>query len=125
MVQKNDFKTPESIIAEYIESCRVGSADRLRVIFHPNALMAGYYQGTFYIGSTKPFFDEVQDNPSPFESGAAYSAEITAVDVTGDVASVTLKEKGYLGTSFTNWFHLARLNGQWKIISKSYQDGRL
>ena len=122
MKQVRKQSSPESTITEYIEACRIGSVDRLQAIFHPNALMAGYLQGEFYIGSPKTFFDEVRDNPSPSDSGAAYTGEITSVETFGDVASVTLKENGYLGTGFTNWFHLARLNGNWKIISKSYQD---
>ena len=61
-------------------------------------------------------------NPIPYESGAAYSGDITTVEVSGDVAAVTLKEDGYFGDNYTNWFHLARLDGEWKIINKSYQN---
>ena len=72
--------------------------------------------------SQKPFFDEIRDNGNLAKSGVAYTGDITRVEVAGDVASVTLKEEGYFGVSLTNWFHLAMLDGRWKIISKSYQD---
>ena len=85
--------------------------------------MAGFYQGEFYIGSPTPFFDEVAANASPAETGAEYTGTITSVEESGDMASVTLRETGYLGASFTNWFHLARQDGVWTIVSKSYQDG--
>ena len=122
MGQNSSQISPEATIAEYIEACRAGSAERLQTIFHPNAQMAGYYQGDFYIGNPKPFFDEIRDNGNLSKSGVAYTGDITRVEVAGDVASVTLKEEGYFGVSLTNWFHLAMLDGRWEIISKSYQD---
>lgn len=122
MAHARNYVGPEAAIVEYIEACRVGSAERLQNIFHPGALMSGYYQGEFYLGSPSPFFDEVRDNPSPSETGSSYSAEITALEQHGGCASVTLKEQGYLGSSFTNWFHLANIKGEWLILTKTYVD---
>ena len=98
---------PGQVILEYVEACRTGSAERLRAIFHPDALMSGYFRG---------------ETPNPSETGRAYSGEITSVDECGNCASVTLKETGYLGCNFTNWFHLARVNEAWVILAKSYID---
>ena len=84
--------------------------------------MSGYYQGEFYSGSPDLFFDEVKDNPSPSETGQTYSGEITPAGECGDCASVTLKETGYLGCNFTNWFHIAYVDGSWIILSKTYSD---
>jgi hypothetical protein len=123
MTQQSSESAAKATIAEYIEACRVGNASRLKSIFHPNALMAGYYEGEYYMGSPEPFFDEVRDNPPPIESGVEYLGDILTVEVFGDIASITLMETGYLNTNFTNCFHLAKLDGEWKIICKSYQDG--
>ena len=120
----DDSNSPQAVIVEYVEACRVGSVERLKAIFHPDALMAGFYGGEFHIGTPDPFFDEVRDTPSPAATGAEYTGEITTVEEFGGMASITLKETGYFGSSFTNWFHLARQDGSWKIISKSYQDGQ-
>jgi hypothetical protein len=120
MTRQNNIDSPQSTIEEYIEACRVGSDNRLRAIFHPNALMAGFYQGEFYMGSPDPFYEEVRDSPAPIEAGLDYRGDITTIEISGDIASVTLNESGYLGTDFTNWFHLAKIEGEWKIICKSY-----
>ena len=122
MAEQSNGNGPGEIITEYVEACRVGSADRLQAIFHPDALMAGYYKGEYYMGSPEPFFDEVKDTPAPIEAGTDYGGEITTIEISGGVASITLKETGFLGSNFTNWFHLAKLDGDWKIICKSYQD---
>ena len=124
MKQQSNVNGPKSTITEYIEACRVGSASRLRAIFHPKALMAGFWQGEYYIGSPKPFFDEVKNVPASIEAGDDFGGEITTVEISGEVASITLRETGYLSTNFTSWFHLAKLDGDWKIICKSYQEER-
>lgn len=116
------FTTPHSVIEEYIEACRVGSSERLQYIFHPEALMAGYYQGEYYMGSPQPFIDEVSAEPCPADTGAHYHADISDIEVSGNMASGYIKEQGFLGDNYTNWFHLAKLGDEWKIICKSYQD---
>ena len=113
---------PVKVIIEYVEACRVGSPDRLRRIFHADALMSGYYQGEFYSGSPDPFLEEVDDNPSPSETGEHYAGEIVFANEVGRCASVILKESGFLGGDFTNCFHLAKVDGKWLILSKTYVD---
>ena len=115
------FDHPRTVIEEYIEACRVGSSERLQAIFHPEALMTGYYQGEFYLGSPQPFFDEVEQHPCPADTGAPYHADISEIDISGNMASGFINEAGFLGDNYVNWFHLAKLNGEWKIVCKSYQ----
>lgn len=68
------------------------------------------------------FFDEVRDNPSPSSIGAEYIGEITSSEIIGNIASVTLREKGYLGLDFTNLFQFACIDDVWLIVSKVYVD---
>jgi ketosteroid isomerase-like protein len=108
------------VIEEYVSACRAGDVKRLQAIFHPDALMSGFLAGQWLMGSTQPFWDAVCGAPAPDASGADYRAEIVSVDVTGDVASAVLKEWGYLGLDFTDYFHLAKTDAGWKIISKTF-----
>ena len=114
--------TPEKTMDMYIEATRRGDVEKLRSLFAPGALMSGFFEGEFYSGSPDVFFDEVRDNPSPNETGAEYSGEITHEEVVGQTAQMTMKEQGYLGADITNLFHLACLDGQWLILSKTYSD---
>ncbi len=116
------MNSPNATIEAYIEATRTGDVAALRSLFTPTALMSGYYEGEFYSGSPEAFFDEVRDNPSPIESGEVYAGEITHVEIVGDIAQVTMKERGYLGLNFTNLFHLARVGNNWLILSKTYVD---
>ena len=116
------MRTPNETIDMYIEATRSGDVEGLKNLFLPEALMSGFFEGEFYSGSAEVFFDEVRDNPSPSDTGKDYLGEITYTEVIGNIAQVTMKERGYLGLDFSNMFHLACVKGQWLILSKTYID---
>lgn len=116
------MSTPVETIEKYIEATRLGDADGLKNLFSPEALMSGFYEGEYYSGSPEVFFEEVRDNPRPSETGQEYIGEIAYTEVINNIAQVTVKEKGYLGLNFSNLFHLARIDSEWLIISKTYID---
>ncbi len=116
------MSTAAETIENYIEATRLGDVDGLRKLFSREALMSGFYKGEYYSGSPEAFFEEVRDNPSPAETGQEYIGEITYTEVIGNIAQVTMKEKGYLGLNFSNLFHLAYMDDEWRIISKTYID---
>ena len=122
MNETKSTSTPLETINQYIEATRIGNVETIRSLFSPAALMSGFYEGEFYIGSPDYFFDEVKDNPSPSSTGAEYIGEITSSEISGNIASVTLREKESLGLDFTNLFHLACIDGVWLIVSKAYVD---
>jgi len=116
------MNTPTETINVYIEATRCGDVDKLQSVFAPGALMSGYFEGEFYSGSPDLFFEEVRDNPSPEKTGIEYVGEMTHEEVIGNVAQITMKEKGYLGANIANLFHLAKINEKWLILSKTYTD---
>ena len=83
--------------------------------------MNGYLNDQLLLGDPEPFFQQMENNPSMAEGGAPYKGKITSLDVVGNVASVTLKETGLGGgMSFTDYFHLVKVEGEWKIFSKTF-----
>jgi hypothetical protein len=101
---ESEVEVVRQVVQRYIDGSYSGDVDVLRKVFHPKALMAGYLQG-------QPMA----------ESGAPYKAEIKSVDVAGSIANVILVETGFFGVmSFTDYFHLLKEHGKWKIISKTF-----
>ena len=121
MSETNDAADARAVIQEYVDACNAGSVDRLKAIFHEQALMSGYMMGEYLMGPPEPFF-QVVDNPPPEAppTSGNYTGEITSVEISGPVASITLKESGFMGMNFTDYFHLAKVDGQWRIISKTF-----
>jgi Putative lumazine-binding len=79
-------------VMEELSGIRTGVAFQLKAVFHPDAVMSRYLAEQLLIGSPEPFYDAVQ-NASADTSGDRYLAKNTSVDVTGQVASVTLEEQ--------------------------------
>ena len=120
MNQTEEAARARAVIQEYVDASAAGSVERLRAIFHEDAQMSGYMMGEYLMGSPEPFFQAVENPPPDAGAGGDYQAEITSVEVSGPVASITLKETAFMGINFTDFFHLARVNGDWKIISKTF-----
>ena len=121
MTEINPAATPRAVIEEYVAACKVGDVNRLKAIFHDHALMSGYMMGSYLMGPPAPFFDAVENLPEEKRQNlGAYHAEISSVEVSGPVASVTLKEVGFMEMNFTDFFHLAHIDGKWLIISKTF-----
>jgi hypothetical protein len=118
---KSEVEEVRHVIQQYIDGSYSGDVGALRKVFHPKALMAGYLQGKLLIGTPEPFFADIEKHPSMAESGAPFKTKIKSIDVAGQIASVTLVETGFFGTmSFTDYFHLLKEHGEWKIISKTF-----
>jgi hypothetical protein len=57
---------------------------------------------------------------APADTGS-YRSRVLSVQQTGDAAVGVVAEEGYWGTvSFIDYFLLARIDGDWKIVSKLF-----
>ena len=120
-MRNSEKESVRNLVQQYIDGTYKGDVKALRECFHPKAVMNGYLQDQLLLGGPEPFFDNIESNPSMAEAGAPYRGEITFVDVVGNVACATIKETGFGGDmSFTDYFHLLKENGEWKIISKTF-----
>src|SRR4051812_26445945 len=108
-----------AVVQLYIEGAREGDAEKLRAAFHPEARMWGSLGGQRFdvpIGDMIAMLDG-----KPVDVDGSYVATITAAAQTEDTAEVTLAEEGFWGTvSFVDFFSLAQLDGEWKIVNKTF-----
>jgi len=118
---KNEAQAVRCVVQRYVEFSDTGDVEALKTLFHPNALMSGYLMGELGIGSTQPFFEAVT-NVTP-DNSSEYVAEIGAIEVAGNAASATLVEKNFLGMNFVDYFHLIKEDGEWRIVSKTFNQG--
>merc|ERR1712060_347556 len=103
----------------------MGDAAMLKSIFHESAVVNGFVGSHIMLGSPKPFFDYMEGLAAKGKSfksaGFNYKGEITSLNVYGNVATAAVVEYGYGGNlAFTDNFHLMKVDGQWKIMSKIF-----
>jgi hypothetical protein len=103
----------------YIEGIRDGDAAKLREAFHPDSRMWGSMMGQRYDEPIAEMIAMVDGKPG--DVGGSYHAHITSIEQNDDVASAVLAEEGFWGTiSFVDFFALARIDGTWKIVNKTF-----
>ena len=107
-----------ALIDLYVDGAN-GDTGKLEAAFHEQATMTGS------IGPMSDTFTPIGDfiamvGRNPGLAGPDYSAEITSIDVTGDAGVAVLVETDYLGCDFVDYFTVARLDGAWRIIAKTY-----
>jgi hypothetical protein len=100
----------------YAEGLQQGNVDLLKKAFHPQAMM----YGPGMIVSIQGMFDYVNASPAPEKSGEPHQCFITKIDCTGNAASVEMAQQSYQGINYINYFQLLKLDGQWVIVSKSF-----
>lgn len=106
------------VLDAYIRGTREGDADLLRQIFHPEAMVAGWFGPDLLLRRPDGFIARAAST----EAGPGYRASIGAVSVIGRSATATLYEDGlWDGQSFVNQFHLIRDAGdRWIITAKLF-----
>jgi hypothetical protein len=108
----------EAAIRLYIDGSSTGDVEKLREAFAEGAWMYGSLGGQRVDVPVTELFKMVAETPLGSD---AYEARITSVEQSGDAAVVRLEEDGCWGTvSFVDWFALAKLDGDWKIVNKLF-----
>jgi len=103
----------------YVDGASKGDPAKLEEAFHQEAWMFGAVSGQRYDMPITQMADMVSSQP--LDSDGSFSARITDVEQDGDVARVRLEEDGcWGGISFVDYFSLAKIDGAWKIVNKTF-----
>ena len=129
MAQANEGNTGAAdVVRDYDAICRVvqlctdgeakGDVAKLREAFHADARMFGAISGERYDVPIEELFSLAESEPA--DTGS-YRSRVLSVQQTGDAAVGVVAEEGYWGTvSFIDYFLLARIEGEWKIVCKLF-----
>ena len=99
----------------YLQSHATGDATHMRSAFLPTAHIEGIRDGTFLSWTADEYIAGFKGKPA--EDEAKRKRSIDQVDVTGNaaMARVTLD---YPSGTFTDYFVLLKVDGEWKIANK-------
>jgi Putative lumazine-binding len=112
-----DREAIASAVQLYVDGARTGDTEKLKQAFDERAWMFGSLGGQRVDIPITEMFGMVESQPM----GESYEATITSVEQVGDAALATLEETGCWGSvSFTDFFGLSKIDGEWKIVSKTF-----
>ena len=112
-------KAIEEVIGKYIEAGRVADSSIMKPAFHENAQMSGPAEDGAFSGPIQALYDFVDSN------GPATDLDMRIVSITISderAASVVLQPDPWHGKNYTDHFHLLKIDGTWKIMSKIYSE---
>src|SRR5215210_2070270 len=126
--EKANTGVAADVVSDYDAICRVlqlctdgeakGDVAKLREAFHADARMFGSIAGERYDTPIEELFALAESSPA--DTGS-YRSRVLSVQQTGDAAVGVVAEEGYWGSlSFIDYFLLARIEGDWKIVSKLF-----
>ncbi len=116
----NDELEVMAVLEQYVESYIHADIPALRDVFAPDAVMNGYLDGRLITGTPEPFIQNVASRPSIKSSGTDPKYQIEQLSITHNAAAATLQEVGFGPYNFTDYMHLLKRDGVWKIISKTF-----
>jgi hypothetical protein len=112
-------ETITAVVQMYVDGAKRGDAGPLREAFHPEARMFGSLDGQRFDIPIAQMFEMIDGQPMDVDG--SYNAHVASVEQVGDAATATLEETGCWGSvSFVDFFALARIDGTWKIVNKTF-----
>jgi hypothetical protein len=119
MYSVNERGAIENAVRLYIDGVSKGDADKLKTGFHSEAWMFGSVGGQRYDIPISQLIEMATSQP--FDSAGSYKARITSVQQVDDAATAIVEEEGIWGSlSCVDFFALAKIDGSWKIVNKTF-----
>lgn len=115
--QQTEEQAVRAAVNQYFRGHATGIADEMRKAFLPTAHIEGNRDGKFVSWTAEEYSSRFSGKPAADE--ASRKRTIDSVDIAGTAAMVkaTLVHGA---TTFTDYFVLLKVNGEWKIANKVY-----
>lgn len=118
-IATDEYHAVHQAAQAYVDGYQIGDIAGIERGFHENSIMWGYAGGELLKGPATPAFE------SFFKAFGASPdlrsrLDILAIAPSAAVVRVDL-ENNITGSSFTDYLSLLKIDGQWKIISKVFQ----
>ncbi|WP_051556788.1 nuclear transport factor 2 family protein [Pseudomonas sp. CHM02] len=113
-----DYQAITEVLNKYIEGCKQAKSSIMKPAFNEHATMYSVGADGKLKGGAIPILFEGIDNgfrPSPDAKAA-----ITRIEIIGTAASARIDANDMSGISFTDFFHLLKVDGKWTVVSKIF-----
>ena len=112
--QNNDLQLIEKTINYYLDGMITHNATSFEKAFHPNATMKWVDKKYEDVNAIEALSSYVKAN-DPVKT----KTSIMSINIAGDAANAQL-ELEYDTFSYIDFMHLLKIDGEWKIVSKTY-----
>jgi hypothetical protein len=117
LAQTSDEQAVRAAINQYFRGHATASPDEMRKAFLPTAHIEGIRSGKFVSWTVEEYCANFKGKPAADE--ASRKRTIDSVDVSG-TAAMARATLVHGATTFTDYFVLLKVDGEWKIANKVY-----
>jgi len=114
---QNETQSARNPLELYIQAHATGNGDLIKQAFTPDARISSIREGKYAQMSRDEFAARFSGKPAADEEKR--QRRIESLDVTGDVAVAKIV-LDYPNVKFTDYMTLAKVDGEWKIVNKTY-----
>jgi hypothetical protein len=115
-----EFSAITEVINKYAEGCHNGDIALLREAFHPNAMMYGSSGEQTIVAPIEGLYSFIEASEPPVKTGEPHQCFISSIQYEGGAANVEMIQESGYGHDYTNYFQLVKVEGNWLIVSKTY-----
>lgn len=115
--RQSEEQAVRAAVNQYFRGHATGLADEMRKAFLPSAHIEGNRDGKFVSWTAEEYSSRFTGKPAADE--ASRKRTIDSVDVAG-TAAMAKATLVHGATTFTDYFVLLKVNGEWKIANKVY-----
>ncbi len=109
-----------TLIQDYFDGLYHSDTQRLRRVFHPEAVYATASEGKPLILRMNEYFQIVDDRQSPASRGEQRTDHILSIEFAGPVTAVVKLRCSIHPKHFIDLLTLIRMDGRWQIIAKVF-----
>lgn len=108
-----------ALMDDYFNGIYYGDTEKMRSVFHPQALLFADLNGQPYLKTIDEYLDVVQTRKSPEATGEAFRMKVLSVEILNDVAYARLHVP-VLGNNYYDFIALSKIDGKWLIVNKLF-----
>lgn len=117
----DEEKAVRAAVEHYLQGHATGDGAHFRLAFHPESKLFFIREGKIAQWTSEEYIGRAKGTPAPDE--AQRKRRVDFIDITGDaaVAKLTLD---YPEVVFTDYLSLLKIDGEWKIVNKTFHANR-
>ncbi len=117
----NSYQEITDVVQVYFDGLYECDTEKLATIFHPSSRLFANMDGEFVDWPREEWFEIVRGRVPPASTGQARFDKILSIDMSDENTAVVTCECAIHPRYFTDFLSLVRIDGEWKIVSKSFR----
>lgn len=113
-----EYQAITEVLNKYIDGCKQAQSSIMKPAFNQHATMYSVGADGKLAGGAIPILFEGIDKD--FRPSPDAQAAIVRIEIVGTAASARIDANDMSGISFTDFFHLLKVEGKWTVVSKIF-----